>query len=68
WYYLNTDGSMATGWVSVGGHWYYLNTDGSMATGWVSVGGHWYYLNTDGSMASSQWIDGWYVDASGKML
>ena len=68
WYYLNADGSMATGWASVGGHWYYLNTDGSMATGWVSVGGHWYYLNTDGSMASSQWIDGWYVDASGKML
>ena len=68
WYYLNADGSMATGWVSVGGHWYYLNTDGTMVTGWASVGGHWYYLNTDGSMASSQWIDGWYVDASGKML
>ena len=68
WYYLNTDGTMATGWASVGGHWYYLNTDGSMATGWVSVGGHWYYLNADGTMASNQWIDGWYVDASGKML
>lgn len=68
WYYLNTDGTMVTGWVSVGGHWYYLNTDGSMATGWVSVGGHWYYLNEDGTMASNQWIDGWYVDASGKML
>ena len=68
WYYLNTDGSMATGWVSVGGHWYYLNTDGTMVTGWVSVGGHWYYLNEDGTMASNQWIDGWYVDASGKML
>ena len=68
WYYLNADGTMATGWVSIGGHWYYLNADGTMATGWVSVGGHWYYLNTDGSMASSQWIDGWYVDASGKML
>ena len=68
WYYLNTDGTMATGWASVGGHWYYLNADGSMATGWVSVGGYWYYLNTDGTMASNQWIDGWYVDASGKML
>ena len=68
WYYLNADGSMATGWVSVGGHWYYLNTDGTMATGWASVGGHWYYLNEDGTMASNQWIDGWYVDASGKML
>ena len=68
WYYLNADGSIETGWVSVGGHWYYLNTDGTMATGWASVGGHWYYLNTDGTMASNQWIDGWYVDASGKML
>ena len=68
WYYLNTDGTMVTGWVSVGGHWYYLNTDGTMATGWASVGGHWYYLNEDGTMASNQWIDGWYVDASGKML
>ena len=68
WYYLNTDGSMATGWVSVGGTWYYLNTDGSMATGWVLVGDAWYYLNADGSMASNQWIDGYYVDASGKMV
>ncbi len=68
WYYFNEDGIMATGWVSVGSHWYYLNADGSMETGWVSVGGHWYYLNADGTMASNQWIDGWYVDASGKML
>ena len=67
WYYLNADGSMATGWESVGGHWYYLNTDGSMATGWKFTGGHWYYLNEDGTMASNQWIDGYYVDASGKM-
>ena len=68
WYYFNENGIMETGWASVGGHWYYLNADGSMATGWVSVGGHWYYLNADGTMASNQWIDGWYVDASGKML
>ena len=52
---------------SVGGHWYYLNADGTMETGWVFVDGHWYYLNTDGTMASNQWIDGYYVDASGKM-
>ena len=67
WYYLNTDGSMETGWASIGGYWYYLNADGSMATGWKSVEGNWYYLNADGSMASNQWIDGYYVDASGKM-
>ena len=67
WYYLNTDGSMETGWVLVGDTWYYLNADGTMATGWVFVDGHWYYLNTDGAMASNQWIDGYYVDESGKM-
>ena len=33
----------------------------------VLVGSDWYYMNTDGSMATSQWIDGYYVDASGKM-
>ena len=69
WYHLNNeDGRMDIGWTSVGGHWYYLNADGTMATGWKAVGGHWYYLNADGTMASNQWIDGYYVDASGKML
>ena len=67
WYYLNTDGSMAIGWVFVNNHWYYMDQWGAMQTGWVLVGSDWYYLNTDGSMASSQWIDGYYVDASGKM-
>ena len=67
WYYLNTDGSMAIGWVAVNGHWYYMDQWGAMQTGWVLVGSDWYYLNTDGSMASRQWIDGYYVDASGKM-
>ncbi len=68
WYYLNADGTMETGWVSIDGHWYYLNADGTMATGWASIDGNWYYLNADGTMASNQWIDGYYVDASGKML
>ena len=68
WYYLNESGGMETGWVSVGGYWYYLNESGAMETGWVFVDGYWYYLNEDGSMASSQWIDGYYVDASGQML
>ena len=67
WYHLDNSGVMETGWVSVGGHWYYLNTDGSMETGWVQVGSDWYYMNTDGTMATSKWIDGCYVDASGKM-
>ncbi|CTJ62186.1 hypothetical protein ERS043941_00145, partial [Streptococcus pneumoniae] len=35
WYFYNTDGSMATGWLQNNGSWYYLNANGSMATGWV---------------------------------
>ena len=45
-----------------------MNADGTMETGWSSIDGDWYYLNADGTMASNQWIDGYYVDASGKML
>ena len=67
WYYMNQWGAMCTGWVSVNGQWYYMDQWGAMCTGWVLVGDDWYYMNTDGSMATSQWIDGYYVDASGKM-
>lgn len=31
WYYLWANGSMATGWVPVGGRWYYLSASGEMA-------------------------------------
>ena len=66
-YYMDQWGAMCTGWVYVNGHYYYMDHWGAMQTGWVLVGSDWYYMNTDGSMATSQWIDGYYVDASGKM-
>ena len=68
WYYLNDSGAMCTGWVVVDGHWYYMDQWGAMRTGWALVGDEWYYLNADGTMASNQWIGGYYVDASGKMV
>ncbi len=68
WYYMNGSGAMQTGWVAVGGHWYYMDQWGEMRTGWALVGDDWYYLNADGTMASNQWIGGYYVDASGKMV
>ena len=66
-YYMDHWGAMCTGWVYVNGRYYYMDHWGAMQTGWVLVGSDWYYMNTDGSMATSQWIDGYYVDASGKM-
>ncbi|MFR9367384.1 hypothetical protein ACLVVP_06110, partial [Streptococcus pneumoniae] len=28
WYYLNSNGAMATGWLQNNGSWYYLNANG----------------------------------------
>ena len=60
-YYLQTDGSMATGWLSNNGSWYYLGTDGAKKTGWQSANGAWYYLDSQGIMQT-----GWMKDITGK--
>ena len=67
-YYMDQWGTMLTGWVYVDGHYYYMDQWGAMRTGWVQVGNDWYYMNADGAMASNQWIGGYYVDESGKMV
>jgi len=60
-YYLQTDGSMATGWLSNNGGWYYLGSDGAKKTGWQSANGNWYYLDSQGLMQT-----GWMKDNNGK--
>lgn len=59
-YYLQEDGTMATGWLNYNGAMYYLGTDGAIKTGWQAVSGSWYYLNGEGKMQT-----GWIKD-SGK--
>lgn len=64
-YYLQADGSMATGWLFNNGRWYYLNpisngTRGAMQTGWQYINGSWYYLDGSGVMQT-----GWFRDWSG---
>lgn len=60
-YYLQADGTMATGWFSNSGHWYYLDNSGARQCGWISNNGQWYYLNCDGIMQT-----GWIKDQTGK--
>ena len=60
-YYVQADGSMATGWLSNNGGWYYLGSDGAKKTGWQSANGNWYYLDSQGVMQT-----GWIKDKSGK--
>ena len=54
WYYLWASGSMATGWVPVGGRWYYLSASGEMAHDGTTPDG--YKVNANGA----------WVDANGK--
>ncbi|MDR3595425.1 N-acetylmuramoyl-L-alanine amidase family protein [Clostridium sp.] len=76
WYFLDTNGAMATGWKMINGSWYYLNpvsdgTKGAMKTGWINDNGTWYYLNSSGAMATG-WLNDngtwYYLNASGAML
>ena len=67
WYYYNTDGTLATGWV-YDGAWYYMDANGVMLTGWV-YDGAWYYMNSSGVMQTGWLYDGawYYLTSSGAM-
>lgn len=60
-YYFDSNGNMATGWLSYNGAWYYLDETGAKVTGWKQLGINWYYLDNDGKMKT-----GWFKDANGK--
>lgn len=60
-YYLQDDGSMATGWLYNNGSWYYLDVNGSMQIGWKEIGSTWYYMDNAGKMKI-----GWFKDINGK--
>lgn len=64
-YFLQADGSMATGWLNYNGKWYYMGMDGDMKTGWQLINGSWYYLDSQGVMAYSTTIDGYKLGANG---
>jgi glucan-binding YG repeat protein len=67
-YYLQADGSMATGWLSNNGKWYYLGSDGAMRTGWIIDGSKYYYLYSDGAMAYSTTISGYKLGSDGAWI
>lgn len=56
-YYLNSDGLKATGWLKDNEKWYFLDKDGVMLTGWQCVDGKWYMLDSTGAMKT-----GWYKE------
>ncbi|HET2660813.1 TPA: hypothetical protein ACUODB_001995, partial [Streptococcus pneumoniae] len=69
WYYLNANGSMATGWVKDGDTWYYLEASGAMkASQWFKVSDKWYYVNGLGALAVNTTVDGYEVNANGEWV
>lgn len=70
WYYLNSQGQMATDWGKVGATWYHFDSEGAMSTGWLRLGKTWYYLDATGAMATGWAAVGgkwYYLDSTGAM-
>lgn len=71
WYYMNSEGLVSTGWITVSGSRYYLDeTTGKMQTGWRQDQGKWYYLGSSGAVKKG-WIEDngawYYTDSNGIM-
>lgn len=69
WFYLNTDGTLATGWNKINGYYYYLEllgeNQGACKYGWIKTlsDNRWYFLSTIDGHLCEGWnkIDGkWY--------
>lgn len=69
-FYLQSDCSMATGWLNLNEQWYFLNHNGIMLTGWILDNANWYYMNQIGQMQFG-WIysnkNWYYLDEKGVM-
>ena len=69
-YRFDNEGWMVTGWQKIGNVTYYMDktTGERYGEGWHWIDGNCYYMNANGEMAVDTWIDGYYVDASGKWI
>lgn len=69
-YRFDKDGWMVTGWQKLGNVTYYMDktTGERYGEGWHWIDGNCYYMNANGEMAVDTWIDGYYVDESGKWI
>ena len=68
WHYFDASGHMQTDWQWINGEWYYFDKGGYMQTGWRWIGNDCYYFYSNGKMAYNTWIDGSYVDYSGRWV
>lgn len=55
-YYINADGSRATGWQKIREKYYYFAEDGSMQTGLQTIDRNSYYLNPESGEMQTGWV------------
>ena len=55
-------------WKTIYGKQYHFNSSGYMDTGWQKIDGYDYYFGgaNDGSLKTNIWVNGYYVDDSGR--
>lgn len=63
--YLQSDGSMATGWTTVGKKTYFFTTAGKRRTGWITYNNKVYYFSSKGVLQKNKWVGKKYVNADG---
>ncbi len=69
-YWLNSDGSWddqyELSWKSNSTGWWVEDKSGWWpSNSWLKIDGYWYYFKADGYMATSQYVDGYWINASG---
>ena len=57
-YYLTWKSNSTGWWVEDKSGWWPSNS-------WLKIDGYWYYFKADGYMATSQYVDGYWINASG---
>ena len=69
-YWFNKDGSWDSqyklSWKSNDTGWWVEDISGWWpSSSWLKIDGDWYYFNSSGYMVTNQYVEGWWIDASG---
>lgn len=68
WYFFQSDGRAAKGWLQTDGYWYYFDNNCAMQTGWQKINQKWYYFDpSTGQMATNILVDGYFLTADGSL-
>jgi len=65
-YHSDERGILNTGLAEVDGKTYFFGENGAMKTGWKHVNDIYYYFRADGTMVTEEWVEGFWLDKSGK--